>query len=1120
MNNHNRKTCEFNGYFNFKVQGGLTYKEANEIPYNYTILPEYIFQDEKEVWSTFQEHINQTLRERRNGVFFNPITLYNNINSTEGLLVPLDLKDEQIIYSYLKRIEKNIREIIVQNSRSGISENSTIQSLLDSMGLTEEQRRITLDVWNYINDPELPGNIKEIIEDEKRRQEKVQKNCIREEKYEKQVEKYKENAVQSSKFIIQKIVKVYKITDDTILGNIYDLFNRSRVSDSIFLITTFRFYKILKGKNYNLETPPRDDMMYLFVKGRKETENIKVEVSTKQITFSYDIGKDDKEFVLEICNCLGINPESLVAEKEKFNGICFYRGQLLNNVIWSDIVTNNSIVSKKLIIDEYKNVKKAEQAQKPRKGIFMYYFFGNDPNDTITLSIREYVISSKKEREVKAVRLRIMNATSMSIVDKIKEDIGIYLNIYNTQGRQIADDYNNLLQQNRIKYEPPQKLNLEFSYPSGYTRKCAKPPQIIGKNLTETVEELEEKYGRRVMRYPKQGSISEQGIELDSYDFICKNIGEEGEESKKRKKETINYSKSKFPGLKINYEPNRDGIVEPLLPCCYEKDNLSQKNKITYKYYIENKTIEQIVKEEEKESLGLGGVIITNRFVSQGQYGKCPETIEKLVSLYTNQKVERLGVHDTKSSFLECVLTEIDFDNFSLKTSSQQIRTLQKELDNISKYPNLSSICAQECWDITNPKEEISKNKYFNPQKFIKIVETIYDCRIVLFERDEISVEFLHPDFIQGYLRWKPTNNKIILIYQHRGIESEYDGYPRCELIKIKEPNEQNIQFIHSKIYDSWISSLITIHGKQLTDYLSQESLIQNLTDRNFKLVSQHIDYYGKVYAYNVLRDNQNLTLFLLDTRLPPMNIPKTQEVYFSNQVEWGDRKIGNNKIVIDCTNTLGYSFYFLEKKVDVSELTQFSEQKIQLELLIENAKHIYSKQENKNSWDFIKIGRPRVYNQLLFDGNNYVIVPSEEIKKRLQYVLTLYGIRKKYDLELYKNYTTIPRIYEESYDFDKQDNCIILEIDSRVEWYQDLYTVENYKNRDFTTFVNGMSLYCEPISKEKIQQDNNYILYFPQDKKIFTVVKNVQEQQNKYLFFKTSDMNYYYKCTELEMMH
>jgi hypothetical protein len=1083
-------------------------KEQEKIAYVNKTLPEYVFKDEKEQWDTFPNVLNNKIK-RGNPIGFNPVTLYQEINNTPGIIIPLNLSQEKIIKTYLFMVKDFIQE-------NHLKYGGTIDQLFTDMKLTEEQIDIAQNAWRYIMDIELPGYIKDIEVEENRRFREIEKKYEEEKQYEKLLETLE--PVTGSEFILEKSVRVYKIINDNLVfRNIYDMFNISKVNSFIPLISTFKFYKVLKGEDYVLEFPPTDNVMYLF------TEEGKVEVTLEEITFSYDKGVDDKEFVGKVCNCLGINfDENIIAEKERLNGISYYKGQTLDKIIWSDLVTNNKIVSKKLIIDEHIVV------ARKRDSLFMYYFL--DEEKTITLTIKEFNTAGTK-----IVRLRILNATSLEIATNIIKEIGYYLTIYNAEGKKIQNIYNEILGENRIKYRPPTKVDLEeFPFPPAYTRSCARKPRTIGLNSDIPLNELKQKYGKSVMRFPKEKSLTAEGIPIDSWDFLC------------------DYKEAPYPGLKINYAKDTQDMY-PFLPCCYERDHMTQKTKVAYKYYKENKSLVELRKEEEtqKDTTGIiGGTFkITDKFVNYEQTGKCPELIEKLISIYTNSPVERLGVHDTKTSFLECVLNEINYDNFTLKSSANRLRTLEKELKKIDPEKVLS-VCSQECWNIggiDNLKKQLSQDIYFNPRYFIKIVELLYDCRIVLFDRDN----FIHPNYIQGCVRWKPpTNNKVVLIYEHYGIVSDRAKYPRCELIKINNINPNVHDGIKNNLYNNYLSSFVTLFGntKSPKNWIDKQQLLSSEIFKNYVIESQHIDYYGKVFAYNVKKNNTRLTLFLYDIRLPPMDIPIAQQntLFYGDDIspdEFLVQNIIEDKVIIILmvSSNLSLKFYYLKNKKDkpeISELQQFIKEKTQVELLVHNSKYIYSEQIKKQTkfapesvWDFIKIGKPRVYNKFLFDSSDVIYIPNEVSKKRLQYVLTLFKLRNNAELNLYSTLKTIPHLWEETYDFEKQDNCIILETDYKINWYENFYILleaNNLRgNQSFVTQIENFIYKCDPLDTGEIPEEiNDYQVYFPQMKKIFMVNRkdpkdNPTTKPNNhkvYIAIKDNEELRFYKCIKLKV--
>ena len=1045
---------------------------SQKYSYEENTIPSFIYKTKEDQWENFLYNIE---------VDVDPYKIYTSINADskvplnwENMRLGVDIKyaEELMFVIYLLKFFNEINRNFGGDLYFFLSDKQNVISSI------RDQSEGNL---KYLMDVVVPMYGKRLAEKKAEFRQEYEEKLIEEKKENEYISKLE--PVVFTKFVLEANVKVYKISED-VTNNIYSLFNRCQVNNELYMISTNRFYKVLKGYAYgDLEVPDSNDTMYIF--NKKSRIEVVINDKVKELSFSYKLNEDDSEFVQLICNCLRIKRDDLELSKEKLNGICFYNGQLLNKVIWSDLVMNNTIISKKLVIDEHL------KATKEREGFYMYYF---SEDGRVTLTIREDEIKG-------SVRLRILNGLSLDNINEIQKQISIYLDIYNREGNKIAQIYNDMLKYVNdipIMFKPPiKKKKIDYNQPikniapemilSNWTRKCENLPNIIA---DEDVDE-EELKGNEVMRFPKDEE------NLNSYNFIC------------TKGEFI------YPGLRENTLKNKD--IYPILPCCYRTDQKVKKKSLYRDYFDSDKKLEDF-KQIDRPTEFLGNrFIITNKLVGYEQTGKCPEIIENYFSIYTRQKIVRKGVHRTSLSFLECVLNGMDYDNFTTKNSDERLKILSDELE-ILKNSDLT-ICSQECWDVDI--EEYKKNLiYFDPRKLIRIVEMKYGCRIILFNttRQEsffsknkkytYESEFIYPDHIQGYLRWKPDRSrKVLIIYESMGIESDDVLYPQCELI-LSIDGEFSDK-VYESVYDDYWSCLRTIPFKS-TKTLGKTfdtQLMLNLSRDGYEVKEQHIDYYGKIFAFNVLKNNKIITIFLYNTRLPPFNKPKANIVHYTENEE----KFQVGEII----------FYSKKRPPTMSGFTQFETLKVQVNLMIQNAKYLYSQ---RNNFDFILIGKPIDYSKQFFSDSSVVYVPNDESKRRLEYTLKLYDLRHENELKEYISLQEIPYSYTNISDFDKQENSVISDVNYSIDWYSNIYMIKNVYNSGFhhDTFicmVYGNIYKCDPIEYSDIDQGKKFTILFPQVKKIYKINQTIsQNEEEIYILVKCPAKTDYrlYKCTLL----
>lgn len=974
----------------------------------------------------------------------NPVRYYESCN--ENALFPMNLSIRDICFFY-------------------VFGNTTFQKYVRDLGfdlfyykteydLDEDTEKVLNElIAEVFSERSYQKLLKELMDEKNRFRSEYEKK-LRDQQY---IDSF--GLVPYSDFVIEMLVKEYGFESD--LFDIYALFNRIEITEQFPLAVTPRFYKVLKGYEFKLEVPD-EDCIYLYgPKGR---------VIVYLDRFQYSIRKDDRdmEYNIDICNCLGIPIESIQTRSEKLNGICMYPLQTLDVPIWRDVVMNIPFVSNSLVIDEHNLNTKSTK----RKVIFLYHFDSDNVKTTMTL-----------KEEDGGVRLRILNGVSQEKIKTVILTVSKALAIYNGFGNQIATEYNKLLKQNILKFTPPKTTeDIDYNKPlkvlvpemflPNYTRKCGFLPRIV---TADEASELEMKEGFQVMKFPKPGDYPNPLL------FTCE---------QHRKKGYI------YPGLRKNTLENKENF--PLLPCCYQ-ENQRTRNTFFNKYYDSEKSLSEFAKSTTQKSQYR--FLISDKFVGLDQTGKCSETIQQLFGLYTLQKPYRKGVHRSTLSALECVLVSLNVDGYSAKNSRSRLQQLEVEFETLRQ--GRIELCAQECWNIPNPLELLDTKNYLDPRYFIRLLEYTYQCRIVMLSR----TDFIHPNFIQGYLRWDyPKGERpVVIIFEHMGSESDEATYPQCELIEV-ETRDENIlpENIYENVYLDYVSSFSSCDPPST-------SFFDILESEGYKLIGQHIDFYGKVYAINVEREGDLVTLFFSGVRVAPMSIELSKEIYYSPSLPI---IIGNRSQIM-----IGdFTFLAFTNPVSESKLQIFEEYKLYSILLLENAKRLYSLNGN---FGFIKLSdRVEDYSKTTFLDLDVVYVPNEETRDRLIYSLTLFEKRFSTQLQLYRDIQVIPFQYNSVQDFDYQSNVLIADVSNPIDWFSDFYTLKPIDGTLYTTpfisVIENVKYKCIPIPSIPIEW-KNYNIIFPQLRRTYIIGEAVPPKNNTIMVIKNVAKEHkFYLCQPL----
>jgi hypothetical protein len=1001
--------------------------------------PNYVYQNKNGEWRWYESDI-AVLSE-----IVNPVKYYETVNTDAK--VPLSLTLEDICFPY-------------------VAGNAMFKkySLLDFQlmsGLDEKDETfITIQDINI----KLEQKIPEMLE----RKTKFRAEFERELSYRERFDKLQ--PIPFEELSVDVIVKVYQINFEFILGTVYTLFDKIKVSRDIPLIITEKFYKVLKGHEYDLEIPDESNLMFLF------TFRGKVEIVQKEdffeLSYEYKKGEDDTDYLNLICKTIGVSKNNLILGSERYNGISFFPNQTLSTVIWRDFIMNEPIASRNFFMDEHQlGIRNREGRLNIRKGFYVFYT-EKDNRTTFTL---------KEDELTQGVRIRILNASSFEDAYIVLRKIAKLFSLYNEVGSQIASQYNTILKENLIEFNKPEYKKIQDKksrlkdvakdmFLPNYTRSCGFQPEIIPDS---EVEKYSEK--NQVMRFPKEGDE----IEGKAFYFGC-----------------AHHNNHIFPGLRKN--PMVENKNEyPILPCCYTVDQRNRRKCLFNEYYdSDKKLIDFVPKEKEQVKNIQYRFLISDKFVGFEQTGKCPSDIENLFMLYSNAKPIRKGVHRSRQSALECVLLTTKYKNYHELDSASRLSILDEELERLKEMD--LTICAQECWDIEDPKSYLDTNRYLDPRYFIRLFETVYNCRIVLFSRED----FIHPEHIEGYLRWNTVSKTpIVMLYEHMGSEANKANYPQCELILLENEDPS----VSEWIYKDYLSSLDTVQ----TQPLPSEKYFTDgfLPD---KIVGQHIDFYGKMYALNIQDKNNKITTFYFDKQRFPIltGVPKTTIGYYSEQ---GQKMFMRN----------GYSIRVFPKS-EPSLLEQYNQTRRQMELLVENAKRIYANriaEDSGQDWNWIEVN-PKIkldYSKYLFSSSERIIVPNSETKRRLQYLLRVYGIRYRMELMNYLNMKNIiPFKYRTIHDFEEQENAVIVDISVQINWFSNFYQAKRLDGtlyqEPFVAVIQNKSYKCNPI--ENLEGDSYWVMV-PQFKKIFKVGNN---PNRRFMVLKSPDQTIqYYNCQSID---
>jgi hypothetical protein len=819
-------------------------------------------------------------------------------------------------------------------------------------------------------------------------------------------------------------------------------------------------FKILEKKTYN---PKEEDFTNIILNYEEidDTQVITAILKLGTTTFNYPLNDSINRFLQTISS---VEPVIESTKEIQVNGVFYFPKQELDVYVFSDLVLNNPLFSSLLVINESKKVNNEKDST--------YVYFNLPRIGKVTANLTEKIMNKNdplmknKNKNLfpineKYVRVKVTRANNTVSVNEYKNILSKLFVIYNNEYLPIVTFYKKYIPNFgvRVAVEPvTSKLNLKDIAPDLflplYSRKCTNRPTIIS---DEEKIEAEAK-GQQVMVFPKSGTE-----DVISRNYIC------------------NHPEHIYPGIRKNpFFENKDKY--PYLPCCYKKNQQDIQGSTYREYFYGESVPDKDMKQQD--------FITTGKFVTHDQFGTLPSNIQKLFDISEpNKKYKyiRKGVFRTKSSFLECVIEAMDIEKIiDLDTVEEReiyLANKRKEL----ATPEYAASCRQELYNFS--EQEIinaikNPNLYMDPKSFIHLLEIAYKCNIFIFTRKSIGGEITLPNHLEAYFKNK-SSKQCVFIFEHNGSESDNAQYPQCELIIRYNSESKSEEPTYSFPFIEPISKGVNYVFNQLKKAYIGGTEIKD-ANFTFTIAPQYqvIDKYGKARIFKFIYNNQ--TIDIITTPLQPLPIIETKnnninninieialqfcyfmkiniegQTIFNGNIKNIFGKIGNVDITIPVNNSPPIAdIPIVNKNItypesNVSDLQTYNNNKKIARYITEYLFWMYSIFINVNNIIILDINSIKsfidnkviiipdyTYNNIgniftlssnmIQDGK--LVVTSEEMLKRLIFVLRLEIIRNKPELLNYYKKSSIPNYYVDITDFDTYPHQIILLGDTSVE--------------------------------------------------------------------------------------
>jgi hypothetical protein len=893
---------------------------------------------------------------------------------------------------------------------------------------------------------------------------------------------------------------ILDLKDITIL----EIFNHLLLNESIPFAICKNYYKILKDY-----IPPEDwtiqgdDSIMLKMHEKIIVDPAKHKDYTDvKISVSGDISKEIVSVLMKLTTERGylsrdkfidrfmnaFSNKNTIAYKNvdetEVLGVFYFPQERINTYVFSDLVMNNILFASLINIDESsKATKKKTESSQP----WLYIHFNHPSTGHITAAITQKIVdrsdSIMREEDAEIfphgqpyIRVRAKGRDRKS-VEFFQEMFAKLLVLYGQKYNEIVEIYEQFIPDFGVveQIDVPVLKQTDLApeiFVSNFSRYCSEErnPTIVSDKQAKKFA----KEGKEVMTFPR--NIPENGQTYlsdgkNQYNYVCLN------------------PEFPYPGLQVNTKLSNSEEF-PYLPCCFKNEQSNKSGGIYRKYYFGE---ELEIKDKKQQEL-----ITTDKILNVDKYGTLPNELQKLFEILdtnTNYKYIRIGVHRNHSSFLNAVMVGLHDQTGILDLDETKREAKILEIRNELSAKNIATMARQCCYDETT--NQISQNLanpeiYMDPKFYSQLLESYFNCNIFLFNRDKMVL----PRFTQSFYK----NHRVsdcVFIFEHWGSESDNAKYPQCELIirwNTKKKDDTEYFFPYENKISRNMNKVFRLMNESYSLNKKIPETIFPIPDE-IKIISQTIDSYGKTRCVNV--NYKGTVISIITDPIPPLPVVETNELYKTKKDNALEllRKLGiepssqvaenpSEPVLIQINSVLGnvgiavpihkstiisglstfYGVTYPQK--DSSALDTFNNNKKIVRYMTEylfwlfsnyiqndNIEQITDKVLAKFAKKTFVIDPKHKYEMVpkLFGNNNGImrngqmVVQSEEVIKRLMYILKLYSVRDIKTLRSYYIRRAITHYYVDITDFDYHPSQVILQGEDSIDkWIQESKFVNN----------------------------------------------------------------------------
>lgn len=895
----------------------------------------------------------------------------------------------------------------------------------------------------------------------------------------------------TSGFIAEEITKKYGLILPDGEG-IYQVFDKITPNENLpyfhLKLGERNIYKVLQTTT-NLDSSgdvPEGDGLHFTVMDKGEKTSGFWSVGN-DLTFTWIVGEgsqDEKSVFEMIMSTFGdLNYEIASKTQVSIKGTFSIPDVVIKMPVLGDLISLDDTFSFLLKLDESKKTILSK-----KKFTFYFTLSGQNPGDKDVITSLMFPAP-----DIKGVKVRVMRSSDSEQIDSYIQVFSRLVTLYSQEEDEIIKEYSALLSGAKKMFDayvPKEKERIE-------DKKTGERLKKLQENLPEVFKDYSRKCQPKE-RHPILISEEDRGkykkdetmnfpVGTDNW-FACFEPG--------------GTSKTKFPGL-----------TKSFVPCCFETTQYSSGRSKDKKDTYLMQALEGAQQSAPERKEGLGYIIKTTKVLPPGRVGVLPRNLMFMADL-AGYKIEttidtypliRYGVEWSPSSLLYCLETATR-KGFSTDSATKRKRIVDKVRQTLASLKDREyNVLKQEFYDrsVKRIKSILQdENKDIDPFYFLPLLSRHYKVNILAFQTDPNHPDgaILIPRHSEGtaYL-FSDFDKNLPTVFIHRNFAPGMSSLYQCELLGVVENSntvktkfegkDKIVDIAISQLFNTYNVSVVKSSGVYSYEPLSDsDPLLQGVS-------KQYIDDKGKT---RLLVYENGITIFT--SPLPPLDASvttktkSTPEAPVSSVKEWikeVDLQIkfqdSDGKVVqglwVESEKRNIYDWYIPVEVGDAlegvdlvpaylndpfrtdasSELTEARKTKKVAYMLMQYTLFEYSFDPSGFGENSFVVDKDHVYGvgewdlsdrlergNAVFYRDDKLVVPSEEIRKRLVNYVQVELMRDKNRVLGYKNRKFMDGYYVSLFDFTNRKNTLIFTTTESIQEWARRSVINNNSVRSF----------------------------------------------------------------------